>query len=54
MILTEPHAINRLRHALTRMETAVAGMAFLLLLGLVFGQVIARNFLASSIPGADI
>ena len=34
MILPEPHAINRLRHALTRMETAVAGMAFLLLLGL--------------------
>ena len=54
MILPEPHAINRLRHALTRMETAIAGTAFLLLLALVFGQVLARNFFASSIPGADI
>jgi len=54
VILPEPHAINRLRHALTRMETAIAGTAFLLLLALVFGQVLARNFFASSIPGADI
>ena len=54
MILPEPHAINRLRHALTRMETAIAGTAFLLLLALVFGQVLARNLFDSSIPGADI
>ena len=54
MILPEPHAIHRLRHALTRMETAIAGTAFLLLLALVFGQVLARNFFQSSIPGADI
>ena len=54
MILPEPHAINRLRHALTRMEAAIAGTAFLLLLALVFGQVLARNFFDSSIPGADI
>lgn len=54
MILPEPHAIKRLRHALTRMETFIAGIAFLLLLALVFGQVLARNFFDSSIPGADI
>ena len=54
MILPEPHAINRLRHALTRMETAIAGTTFLLLLALVFGQVLARNFFNSSIPGAEI
>jgi TRAP-type C4-dicarboxylate transport system permease small subunit len=54
VILPEPHPIKRLRHALTRMETFVAGIAFLLLLALVFGQVLARNFFDSSIPGADI
>ena len=54
MILPEPHAIHRLRHALTRMETAIAGTAFLLLLALVFGQVLARNFFSGSIPAADI
>lgn len=54
MILPEPAWIIRLRHALTRMETVIVGIAFLLLLGLVFGQVLARNFLNTSIPGADI
>ena len=39
MILPEPHAINRLRHALTRMETAIAGTSFLLLLALVFRHI---------------
>lgn len=54
MILAEPDSITRLRHALVRMETAIAGISLLLLLAMVFGQVLARNLLTTSIPGADI
>jgi TRAP-type C4-dicarboxylate transport system permease small subunit len=54
MMLPEPDWIIRFRHALTQLETAVAGSALLLLLALVFGQVLARNILHSSIPAADI
>jgi TRAP-type C4-dicarboxylate transport system permease small subunit len=54
MLIPEPAWITRFRHALTQLETAVAGSALLLLLALVFGQVLARNFLHSSIPAADI
>ena len=36
------------------METVVAGISLLLLLALVFGQVLARNLIDSSIPTADI
>ncbi len=54
MMLPEPAWLTRFRHALTQLETAVAGSALLLLLALVFGQVLARNFLHSSIPAADI
>ena len=32
----------------------MAGAALLLLLSLVFGQVLARNFFATGIPNADI
>ena len=37
-----------------RMETFMAGTSLLLLLSLVFGQVLARNFFDSGIPNADI
>jgi TRAP-type C4-dicarboxylate transport system permease small subunit len=36
------------------MEIFMAGFALLLLLALVFGQVLARNFFASGIPHAEI
>jgi TRAP-type C4-dicarboxylate transport system permease small subunit len=54
MIPFEPAWITSLRHALVRMETIIAGSSLLLLLALVFGQVLARNFFNSSIPAADI
>ncbi len=43
-----------MRHALVRMETFMAGGALLLLLALVFGQVLARNFFETGIPNAEI
>ena len=43
-----------MRHALLRMETFMAGAALLLLLALVFGQVLARNFFETGIPNAEI
>ena len=54
MLLPEPAWITRFRDGLGRLETAIAGTSLLLLLSLVFGQILARNFLQSSIPGADI
>lgn len=50
----EPAWICNFRHALLRMEIVVAGGSLLLLLALIFGQVLARNFFDSSIPSADI
>jgi TRAP-type C4-dicarboxylate transport system permease small subunit len=54
MLIAEPALISNFRHALLRMETLVAGGALLVLLALIFGQVLARNFFDSSIPSADI
>ena len=54
MIRVEPYWIKSLRHALVRMDTFMAGLSLLLLLSLVFGQVLMRNLLNSSIPHADI
>jgi TRAP-type C4-dicarboxylate transport system permease small subunit len=54
MFRIEPYWITSLRHALVRMETFMAGLSLLLLLSLVFGQVLMRNLLNSSIPHADI
>ena len=54
MLPVEPYWITSLRHALIRMETFMAGSSLLLLLAIVFGQVLVRNFLESSIPHADI
>ena len=54
MICVEPYWIKSLRHALVRMDTFMAGLSLLLLLSLVFGQVLMRNLLNSSIPHADI
>ena len=54
MLPSEPHWVTSFRHALTRMETFMAGASLLLLLALVFGQVLARNFFGSGIPNADI
>lgn len=54
MLTSEPHWVTSFRHALTRMEAFMAGASLLLLLALVFGQVLARNFFGSGIPNADI
>jgi len=54
MLAVEPYWITGLRHGLIRMETFMAGCSLLLLLLIVFGQVLVRNFLDSSIPHADI
>lgn len=54
MILPEPAWVTGLRHGLARMETFIAGTSLLLLLALIFGQVLARNFFDASIPAADI
>ena len=54
MIRVEPYWITSLRHALVRMDTFMAGLSLALLLSLVFGQVLMRNLLNSSIPHADI
>jgi TRAP-type transport system small permease protein len=54
MLPSEPHWVTGFRHALMRMESFMAGASLLLLLSLVFGQVLARNFFASGIPHADI
>jgi TRAP-type C4-dicarboxylate transport system permease small subunit len=54
MLPSEPHWITSFRHALARMETFMAGTSLLLLLALVFGQVLARNFFDTGIPHADI
>jgi len=53
MLGTEPALVNRLRTALVRMEAIIAGSSLFLLLALVFGQVLARNFFEGSIPTAD-
>lgn len=54
MLLPEPAWITRFRDGLNRLESAIGGTALLLLLALVFGQILARNLLHSSIPAADI
>jgi len=54
MLLTEPHWLANFRHALIRMEGFMAGASLLLLLSLIFGQVLARNFFGTGIPHADI
>ena len=54
MRLAEPHWITGFRHALLGIDKFMAASSLLILLGLVFGQVIARNFFHSSIPFADI
>ena len=54
MLLNEPKLITNFRHALIRMEGFMAAASLLLLLGLVFGQVLARNFFQSGIPNAEI
>ena len=54
MFLAEPHWITGFRHALLRIDRLMAGTSLMILLGLVFGQVVARNFFQSSIPHADI
>jgi len=54
MLPVEPYWITGLRHALIRMETFMAGGSLMLLLAVIFGQILVRNFLDSSIPHADI
>ena len=54
MLLNEPRLITGFRHALIRMESFMAGASLLMLLGLIFGQVLARNFFSTGIPHAEI
>jgi TRAP-type C4-dicarboxylate transport system permease small subunit len=54
MLFAEPAWMARLRRALTQLETAFAGTALMLLLALIFGQILARNFFDTGIPAADI
>ena len=54
MRLAEPHWVTGFRHALLVIDRFMAASSLLILLCLVFGQVIARNFFHSSIPFADI
>ncbi|NOR39729.1 MAG: hypothetical protein GQ537_00800, partial [Gammaproteobacteria bacterium] len=53
MLLTEPQWVRSFRHALIRMESFMAGASLLLLLSLIFGQVLARNFFGTGIPHGD-
>jgi TRAP-type C4-dicarboxylate transport system permease small subunit len=54
MARTEPAWIAALRQGLVRFDSFMAGTALLLLLLLVFGQVLLRNFLDSGIPAAEV
>ena len=54
MRLAEPHWITGFRHALLRIDRVMAASSLMILLCLVFGQEIARNFFHSSIPYAEI
>jgi TRAP-type C4-dicarboxylate transport system permease small subunit len=54
MLFAEPDWIARFRRGLAQLETAFAGTALMLLLALVFGQILARNFFHTGIPAADI
>ena len=54
MLRTEPAWISALRQALIRLDSFMAGLALLLLLVLVLGQVLLRNLLETGIPNADI
>jgi TRAP-type C4-dicarboxylate transport system permease small subunit len=54
MLRTEPAWVTGLRRSLVRLDTFMAGTALLLLLLLVFGQVVLRNFFETGIPAADV
>lgn len=54
MLRTEPAWVATLRRRLIRLDTFMAGGALLLLLLLVFGQVVLRNFFETGIPAADV
>lgn len=45
--------LARLQQFLTRLETVLAGLCIVLLLGLTLGQILARNFFGTGIPAAD-
>ena len=48
-----PSRLERLEHALDRIEAGLAGLALLALLAIALGQIIARELLHSGIPHAD-
>ncbi|MGB5473740.1 MAG: TRAP transporter small permease subunit [Gammaproteobacteria bacterium] len=54
MLRTEPAWISALRHTLIRLDGFMAGLSLLMLMALVLGQVLLRNFMDSGIPNADI
>jgi len=54
MASSEPDLVKRLRAALVRFDTFMAGTALLLLLLVVCGQVLLRNLFDSGVPNADV
>ncbi|MFP5506353.1 MAG: TRAP transporter small permease [Gammaproteobacteria bacterium] len=46
-------ALLRFQRGLTRVETALAGLSLLLLVGLTLAQIVARNAFDTGLPGAD-
>jgi TRAP-type C4-dicarboxylate transport system permease small subunit len=54
MLRPEPAWVATLRRRLVSLATFMAGGALLLLLLLVFGQVLLRNFFETGIPAADV
>ncbi|MFN2309031.1 MAG: TRAP transporter small permease [Gammaproteobacteria bacterium] len=43
----------RVQRELTRLETALAGLSLLLLIGLTLAQIVARNLFDTGLPNAD-
>jgi len=54
MPFTEPAPVRKLRHALTRLDSFMAGAALFLLLVLVCTQVVLRNLFESGVPNLEI
>lgn len=51
--MTARTRLHRFRRTLTRIETALAGLSLLLLIGLTLAQIVARNVFDTGLPAAD-
>lgn len=51
--MTAHTLLHRVRRTLTRVETALAGVSLLLLIGLTLAQIVARNLFEAGLPAAD-